>query len=484
MSKTYILYKDVPPGADEDAAVSTHGAQPFSTLTLPFGVTHDPIATCELNAWGLNGAFDMVDGHQVAFWSTSQSGEDCLFAAQPVITIEFDEQYSSTGISFVFNENDWCDLVNVQWWQQSTLKADVDFTPSSPSYFCKQKVLSYDKIVITLKRTRLPHHYAKLDRIYFGVYRRFNMQELRQGKMSITNEIDPLALELPVSTMDWRLDSSEDADYLFQFKQPVEVYNDDRLINAYYIDESAQITGRLYDINTFDAFGVLGESSFAGGVYSNKSAIELLTEIVDGAFELDISAADTALTGAIAACSRREAFQQVVFAWGVCAATDGSTSIRVFSLPSGDPASIGKDRTFPGAQVSTASAVTAVKITAHSYTEDSNGEVEIGGIKYKDTRTVYTVSNPDATAADRENVKEITNATLISPAIAQTTAQRVFDYYNRRNTAKPKIVWKGERLGQLVTVPNNWGGTVTGHLVKMEIRLSNTVVANSEVRGQ
>ena len=484
MSKTYILYKDVPPGADEDAAVSTNGAQPFSTLTLPFGVTHDPIATCELNAWGLNGAFDMVDGHQVAFWSTSQSGEDCLFAAQPAITIEFDEQYSSTGISFAFNENDWCDLVNVQWWQQSTLKADVDFTPNSPSYFCKQKVLSYDKIVITLKRTRLPHHYAKLDRIYFGVYRRFNMQELRQGKMSITNEIDPLALELPVSTMDWRLDSSEDADYLFQFKQPVEVYNDDRLINAYYIDESAQITGRLYDINTFDAFGVLGESSFAGGVYANKSAIELLTEIVAGAFELDISAADTALTGAIVACSRREAFQQVVFAWGVCAATDGSTSIRVFSLPSGDPASIGKDRTFPGAQVSTASAVTAVKITAHSYTEDSNGEVEIGGIKYKDTRTVYTVSNPDATAADRENVKEITNATLISPAIAQTTAQRVFDYYNRRNTAKPKIVWKGERLGQLVTVPNNWGGTVTGHLVKMEIRLSNTVVANSEVRGQ
>ena len=199
MSKTHIIYKDVAPGADEDAAVSTNGAQPFSTLTLPFGVDHDPISTCELNAWGLNGTFDMVDGHQVAFWSTSQSGADCLFTAQPVITIRFDNQYSSTGISFVFDENDWCDLVNVQWWQQSTLKADVDFTPNSPSYFCKQKVLSYDKIVITLKRTRLPHHFAKLDKIYFGVYRRFGMSELRQGHVSISNAVDLLSLELPVA---------------------------------------------------------------------------------------------------------------------------------------------------------------------------------------------------------------------------------------------------------------------------------------------
>lgn len=484
MSKTHILYKDVPPGADEDAAVSTNGAQPFSTLTLPFGVTHDPLATCELNAWGLNGAFDMADGHQVAFWSTSQSGEDCMFANQPVITITFDEQYSSTGISFVFDENDWCDLLNVQWWQQGTLKADVDFTPTSAIYFCKQKVLSYDKIVITLKRTRLPHHFAKLDRIYFGVYRRFDMPELRQGKVSLTNEIDPLALELPVSTMDWRLDSSEEADYLFQFKQPVEVYNDGRLISAYYIDEAAQISGRLYDINTFDAFGVLGESMFDGGIYTNKSAIELMTEIVDGAFELEISVADTTLTGAIVSCSRREALQQVLFAWGACAATDGTTAIRVFSLPSTDPENIGTDRTFAGSQVATASAVTAVKVTAHSYAQSSDGDVEIGGVKYKDTRTVYTVNNPDATAADRANVKEIPEATLVSPAIAQAVAQRVFDYYNRRNTAKSKIVWKGESLGEFVTVPNSWGGTVTGHLVKLEIRLSNTVVANSEVRGQ
>lgn len=484
MSKTHIIYKDVAPGADEDAAVSTNRAQPFSTLTLPFGVDHDPISTCELNAWGLNGTFDMVDGHQVAFWSTSQSGADCLFTAQPVITILFDNQYSSTGISFVFDENDWCDLVNVQWWQQSTLKADVDFTPNSPSYFCKQKVLSYDKIVITLKRTRLPHHFAKLDKIYFGVYRRFGMSELRQGHVSISNAVDLLSLELPVSTLDWRLDSEEDADYLFQFKQPVEVYNDNNLICAYYIDTSDR-TGNLYDIHCFDAFGVLDESPFAGGVYTNKSAIELFTEIVGDDFELDITAPDVAVTGAILPGTRRTAAQQVLFRWGAVAATDGSTKIRVF-LPedSADPADLGTARTFPGVRVGTDSAVTAVNVTAHSYAQNANGDVTIGGVKYLDTRTVYTVVNPNATASDRANVKSITDATLVSPDAAQEVAQRVFAFYDRRDTVRPKIVWRGEKLGQRVSVPNGCGGTATGHLVKMEIRLSNTVVADSEVISQ
>ena len=484
MSKTYIIYKDIAPGADEDAAVSTNGAQPFSTLNIPFGTPHDPISTCELNAWGLNGTFDMVDGRQVAFWSTSQSGADCLFAAPPVITIDFDSQYSSTGISFEFDENDWCDLLNIQWWQQGTLKASMDFEPTSFSYFCQNKVLSYDRLVITLKRTRLPHHFAKLDRIYFGVYRRFDMPELRQGRVAITNEIDPLALEVPISTMDWRLNSTDDAaEYLFQFKQPVEVFNGGQLIGTYYIDEGAQVAGSLYDIGCVDAFGVLDESPFAGGIYTNKSAVALLTEIVDGDFELNITAADTALTGAIVACSRRAAIQQVLFAWGACAATDGSGSIRVFSPAMSGPADLGRNRTFPGVQVATAAAVTAVKVTAHSYAQATNGDVEIGGVKYQDTRTVYTYNNPDATASDRANVKEIADATLVSPGIAQAVARRVFEHYNRRNTAKPKIVWKGEMLGQLVTVPNGWGGDLTGHLVKMELKLSNTVVATSEVRG-
>ena len=124
-----------------------------------------------------------------------------------------------------------------------------------------------------------------------------------------------------------------------------------------------------------------------------------------------------------------------------------------------------------------------VSVPAHTYTKDSGGSIEIGGKKYSDSTTVYTVSNPNVTATDKQNVIEVTDATLVSTSIGQAVAQRVYDYYLRRNTNKAKIVWDGEMLGDMLTLPNAWGGTNTGNVAKMEIRLSNTVAASCESIG-
>ena len=96
---------------------------------------------------------------------------------------------------------------------------------------------------------------------------------------------------------------------------------------------------------------------------------------------------------------------------------------------------------------------------------------------------MYSVTNPNVTASDKQNVIEVTGATLVSTSIGQAVAQRVYDYYLKRNTNKAKIVWDGEWLGDLLTLPNSWGGTNTGHAAKMEIKLSNTVAANVEAIG-
>lgn len=93
------------------------------------------------------------------------------------------------------------------------------------------------------------------------------------------------------------------------------------------------------------------------------------------------------------------------------------------------------------------------------------------------------MSNPDVTATDKQNIKKISDATLVSPAIAPAVAQRVYEYYLRRNTNKSKIVYNGEKLGDCLTIPNSWGSANTGNLAKMEIKLSNTVVYSSESKG-
>ena len=193
MSKTTLLYKDIAPGAALDATVTAPTAQDRSALAqLPSGTVEEPAATGELNQWGMDGAFVLASEISPAFWSEAMSGADGSFAAgsEPQITITFSKQYSSVGISFRFDSatGGYCSELNIKWYQGSTLKADQDFTPNAVEYFCQKRVESYNKLLLTFKKTNLPYRYAKIDHVIFGVHRSFGMSELR--KASAVNEID------------------------------------------------------------------------------------------------------------------------------------------------------------------------------------------------------------------------------------------------------------------------------------------------------
>lgn len=489
MSKTTIIYKDTAPGAERNSSISVSGAADFSEPSilpllppdeLPFP---EPVLTLEPNHWLLDGSFTFLAGQRIAFWSAAISGADGYFAELPIITITFPVQYTSVGLTLHFDRasGGYCSEVAIQWLQGNTEKASAVFYPDSTSYFCHQEAVGYNKIIITLRRTSLPHCYAKLEQIIFGIIRTFGMRELRGA--SIVNETNLISEEVPVSIMRFTLDSRDDVDFIFQFKQRMEAYNDSNLLGAYYIDKFSRKSASIYDIECYDAIGVLGDSTFPGGVYSGKSAKALLEEIVGADFfvEYGPGVTDTTLTGILQPSTRRAALQQVLFAWGVCCTTDGGYSLNVLKLPE-TAESIGPERTYAGVSVDTSSIVTKVIVVAHTYTQDDTGEVEVNGVKYKDAKTTYTVTNPDVTVNDKANVVEINTATLISPAIGQQTAQRVYDYYARRNVGNAKIVWQGEHLADLVSVPNAYGGSLTGHMEKMEIKLSNTVAAACAVR--
>lgn len=486
MSKTTILYKDVAPGAAEDASITTTQSTDFSDVSkLAAGISPSPTITLEKNHWILNGTYDFIEDQPTAFWSSELSGDDCTFQNKPEITVEFDQQYSSVGITLMFDRasGDYCTSVNIKWYQGGTLKEDKDFSPNASTYFCQAQVESYNKVVITINSTNLPGRRAKLEHIVFGIYRYFNMSELRSA--SIVNQMGLIATELPISTLKWTLDSNDDVNFMFQLKQPVEVSNNDALIGVYYIDGYSRSSATVYDIECYDSLGVLDETPFPGGAYlSGVSAKSLVESILNGNFPVEYAAdvKDTTLTGVLQASSKREAIQQVLFAWGVCASTDGRESLYVFTLPS-EAQEVSKNRAYVGVTVDTSAIVTKVSVTAHTYAQSENGSIEIAGVKYSDTTSVYSVTNPNITATDKQNVVEITDATLVSTSIGQEVAQRVYDYYLKRNTNKAKIVWNGERLGDMLTMPNAWGGTNTGHLGKMEIRLSNTVAANCETVG-
>lgn len=483
-SRTEIIYRDIAPGAAEAASVSAEGAGTLSDLSqMPLEGLIVKAGLPERNYWILDGTADITDGSPVAAFVSEQISDiECVLQAAPVITISFSENFTSPGVTLEFDtvSGEWCSSINIKWYQGSSLKADSDFMPDSPVYFCSQSAEAFDRIVITVGKTSMPYRRAKIRRILIGVVRTFGMSEIRNA--SITCETSLISTELPISALSWTLDSRENIDFLFQNKQPIEVKNNDSLIGVFYVTKAARNSGSVYNISCEDAFGVLEDIPFPGGAYLNGISAETLTETIVGSeFDVVFDKADTVLKGIIQSGTKRAALQQVLFAWGAAAIGDGE-KIRI--VPLGDTLSeIGADRTYTGVTVDTDTAVTEVRVSAHTYTQDSGGGIEVGSTKYSETVTEYIVQNPNATGNSKENVITVDNATLVSADIGQAAAQRVYDYYMRRNTGKGKIVWNGEKPGDYVSIPNAWGGITKGHIAKMEITLSNTVAADLTVIG-
>ena len=482
MSKTTIIYEDVAPGAAEDADIATTGQSSFSEpQNLVDGNTYGAGITCELNSWLLNGTRDYVEN--VPLWSSALSGEDCALLTPVVIDINFDEQYTANGISLGFCQDaiSYGSAVNIKWYQQGALKEDADFTPNAYIYFCDKAVESFDRIVITINKTSMPYTYCKLDYILFGVSWTFDMTKIRNAK--ITEQISLISDTISIGELDWELENRDNVSFIFQLKQPMTVKNDNKTVGVFYIDEHERLSALRYKLKCHDAFGILDTETFQDGVYTSYSAKQLLSDIVDGSFPIvyDDGVPDKNLTGILQGCTKRQAIQQVAFAWCVCITCEAG-AIRVF-LPGNTPTEIGENRVYTGVSISTRAIVTAVQVIAHQYTQDSSGNVEINGTKYSDTKTVYTVSNPNVTANDKQNIKTFASATLVSNDIAQNVAQHIYNYYTLRDTASGKIVWNGEKLGDCVTLPNAWGKSSTGNIQSLNFTISNTIAANAELQA-
>lgn len=479
MSKTVITYRDISPGAARSAVFSGQHYEPFSHLAeLRNTNEQENIVSLETNLWILNGTYKVLGNQVIPFWSNVLSDKNCYFHEYPTITIDFQSQYSSPGITFQFDDlpGTYCTELNVKWYRDGEIVADTDFFPASNYAICTEKADLYNRIEIAFKRTSLPFQRVRLRSIILGIIRDFEMDEIRSAV--ITNQVNLISAELPISTLDWVLDSKDDIDFMFQFKQPVDVKNDGFVIGVYYITDTRRTSRSVHNIKCQDAIGVLDCDNFSGGAYVSYSAKQLFTEIINDDFEIDFGdVPDINLTGVLPTMTKRAALQQVLFGWGACAATDGGELIRVFQLDD-LPKEIGMDHTYTDVSVETSSPITALKVTAHKYTEDPNGSIQAGGKKYTDTQTIYTINNPDVTESTKANVMTVEGANFVTTENVAEVARRVYDYYTKRVTANVKIVWGRELLGDCVTVPNSWDGSHTGNIQTMNITLSNTVAAD------
>lgn len=483
-----IVYQDIAAGADEDALVTTQDTADFSTVSLlPIGGSRAHIATLEPNSWLLDGSREILDGQDLAFWSTAMSGPDGRFGVPPEITITFDKRYTSPGMSLTFDTatGDYCTHVTVEWRRGENVLRKQDFFPDGPEYFCERTVEAYDGLTLRFHATSLPYRYVKLTQIMFGVARTFYRPELRNVRA--TQEVSIISDQVAINTIDFTLDSKTDVDYMFQKKQPVSAYDSNRLIGVFYIKSSKHRAKGLHDVSCIDAIGVLDDDPFPAGMYDNYPARQLLEDILGGHFALELDPALSAatITGYLPAGSRRQALQQVAFALCAIVDTSGTEAVRVYRDREDMPRKIPKNRVYVNGTVDTSDIVTAVQVTAHSYsiTGAGNDTVEVDGVTYYHTTEVITINNPNVTASDKHNAVEVKEATLVNPSNAAAVAQHLYSYYTKRQTQKIKIVMDGERPRDHIAAPTPWDSVMDGFITSMRIVLSGIAAADCEIVG-
>ena len=240
--KPKIIYEDISPLAKIDSSeyVSTNKKEyvDMSDLKSEIPIYFPNYALClpKYSKIGeYNNSPNTLSG-DLGYVSSSISSSNRTFTSNPKIERTFAQKHSSVGISIGFNQysGDYCDLISIKWYEDNTLLHDIDFMPNSTYYFCEKNVENFNKLIIEFKRTSKPYRYVWVGAIDYGTTRVYENNEAKNIKT--LNEISQISEELTINTMNFKLFSLRDVDFLFQKTQAMKLYADDVLMGTYYID--------------------------------------------------------------------------------------------------------------------------------------------------------------------------------------------------------------------------------------------------------
>lgn len=559
-----IRYGDVAPEAKENFSPSVTDKTDFTDLSQlqKYNQEFPNFGNlCEYGAVLLDGtakAFPFYpESENMGLWSNSVSKADGTFETPIALTMTANGQYSSQGFTLTFDNynNIFCNDLSITWYRDNEQLATADFTPNSAFYFCRKKVDNFNRVVMTFRKMNMPYNRLKLSVIDYGYGTYFTSKELRSA--NVIQELDPISAQLSINTVDFVLDSKTDMEYSFQAKQPLSVYFNGELRATTFVSKSQRTTKSTWKIESEDYIGQLSRLTFMGGMYAGANAKDLLTKIFTQAkipFTIAQELNNAELTGYIPICDCREAVRQICFAIGAVCRTAESDKVNICVLEGTVKENIPLSRIRQGQSFEENDRITAVSLTAHNYkpTEEivnayraeesgtgddilvqfaeplhdlaiKDGEIlkdsdenlmcsanyavikanagcVLSGKKYEDTVTVYTKYNPVVSASDLENVSEITDATLINPANAESVLSDVYACLIKRNityltieegykmpewgTAKwGGFVWGGKiyddkiNVGDVITAETEYLGTVTGRIISQRYNLNGGILA-------
>lgn len=358
-----------------------------------------------------------------------------------------------------------------------------------------------------------------MNQIVYGQWT-FTDTQIHSANVYLSTSLMSDSLEANTFTAD--VDCTDRSIIDFERNAPLVYSHKGVQVGIFYVQDIVRIGPTTYTISATSAIGLLIEGLHYGGIYSGETVEEILPGICGNVpYEVKTNLRDTALYGWLPVASPRDNLSQVLFAIGATVKTDLNGILRIESLWNGLSGNVGEDKLYRGQSVEYGAKVTQVVVTEHQYTEGGEeaelftgttqqgdiitfdepmhnlvasgfsvtesganyaivtaGTGTLTGKKYiHNTRQVTRTVDP---YTNSENVKSVTEATLVSLVNSVAVAERLVNYYKCQETINGDIVLDQQATGDVVTTYHPYDlETVQACIESLEINVSNTLRATA-----
>lgn len=315
----------------------------------------------------------------------------------------------------------------------------------------------------------------------------------------------------------------------FAKNDPIRVWgsDSDASMQTYYLRSITRTGATSYRLVAWSAVGLLAAMAHKGGIYTGQTVAEVVKEICGNVPVVVKSVfANTKLYGWLPYCqpkadrrgkSARANLVHVLFAIGAYLTTDLNGVLHIDALWDGASSTIGSNRMYAsGGKVSYSDPVSAVTVTEHQYIAGTDEKKLFSGTSQQGdiitfsepmhslTATGFTILESGANYAKisagsgslkgktyihntrlvtqtvtenaAENVKSVTDATLVSLVNSSAVAKRLADYYKCRETITNGIVSGQEKPGHVVSVYHPYDKKmVSACIVSLDTTMSGTL---------
>ena len=300
-----------------------------------------------------------------------------------------------------------------------------------------------------------------------------------------------------------------------EYGTPLFLYNDSTLVGKFYVRNVVRTGRTMFKINAMSAIGFLENQKHYGGLYTNVTAADVISEIIDGAFTytVDPTVAVQQIRGWLPIDTKRNNLHKLLFAIGASVVKDSSGNIKFVFLNGGNPSNIPSSRIFMGSTIDYPDAATAAETTEHSFYQTPSDPVEqlydtlsvsvtnaivefnephydlsatgtlvindsgvnwadvsgsgiLSGKKYthekKIVRKVSTASSQaDKTVSSHDD-------TLVNALNSGSVVDRLLAYYSSKTAVNASIKVASEKSGDVVSFVNAFGESTSGIITQMD----------------